>query len=49
MLWQVGPYLKTLLPLFGSCLKDDQDPALRISFLQVGTYWFFQLHLSLCE
>ncbi|CAK9207157.1 unnamed protein product [Sphagnum troendelagicum] len=31
----VGPYLKTLLPLFGSCLKDDQDPALRISFLQL--------------
>lgn len=32
---QVGPYLQQLLPVFRVCLQKDQDPALRISFLQV--------------
>ena len=32
---QVGPYLESLTPVFRVCLQPDQDPALRISFLQV--------------
>jgi hypothetical protein len=32
---QVGPYLESLLPVFSGSLEPDQDPALRISFLQV--------------
>ncbi|KAG0598151.1 hypothetical protein M758_12G050400 [Ceratodon purpureus] len=31
----VGPHLESLMPLFSVCLQDDQDPALRISFLQL--------------
>ncbi|KAG0623087.1 hypothetical protein M758_3G148000 [Ceratodon purpureus] len=31
----VGPYLESLLPVFRACLEPEQDPALRISFLQL--------------
>nr|XP_024382371.1 dynein assembly factor 5, axonemal-like isoform X10 [Physcomitrium patens] len=30
----VGPYLKSLMPLFRVCLQNNQDPVLRFSFLQ---------------
>ncbi|XP_024382362.1 uncharacterized protein [Physcomitrium patens] len=31
----VGPYLKSLMPLFRVCLQNNQDPVLRFSFLQL--------------
>ncbi|XP_024357132.1 uncharacterized protein [Physcomitrium patens] len=31
----VGPHLESLLPLFNACLQPDQDPGLRIGFLQL--------------